>query len=176
MADAGYDFVKLTTDITPEVYDAIVARGGAERDPGHRPRGPAGGRGAGARRRASTSSTSTTTWSRCWRTPRRSRESVSDLRRVQPENWESLDYVDDAKVERIAGATARAGVWTTPDPDDVQAAFGLGQPDEEIRARPDWALMPAQVRGLYLRRGRAYWAKPPTEAGGRARSRCATAW
>ena len=25
VADAGYDFIKLTVDITPEVFDAIVA-------------------------------------------------------------------------------------------------------------------------------------------------------
>ena len=54
------------------------------------------------------------------------RESVSDLGVFYPERWESLDFVDDGKVERIAGATARARVWTTPTLTMFKQAFGFG--------------------------------------------------
>jgi imidazolonepropionase-like amidohydrolase len=163
VADAGYDFVKLTTDITPEVYDAIVAEAARNgiRVIGHvDPRvGVARALAAGQHIEhldnylESVLADSAPT-----------RESVSDLGVFYPKRWASLDYVDDAKVERIAGATARARVWTTPTLTMFKQAFGLGQTDEDIRGRPDWAMMPASVRDLYLRARKSYWAKAPSEA------------
>jgi imidazolonepropionase-like amidohydrolase len=92
------------------------------------------------------------------------RESVSDRGLFRLKNWESLDYVDDAKVERIAGATARAGIFTCPTLTVFKTAFALGQSEKEIKARPDWRIMPAELRGLYLQAREKYWAKPATEA------------
>ncbi len=43
-----------------------------------------------------------------------SRVSVSDVGAYRAENWNSLAYVDEAKLEALAGATARAGVYVTP--------------------------------------------------------------
>ncbi len=92
------------------------------------------------------------------------RGSVSDIGVFKPANWESLDYVDDAKVARIAGATARARVFTSPTLTLFKQAFGLGQPDSEIRTRPDWAMMPVKMRELYLKANAKHWGKPPSEA------------
>jgi imidazolonepropionase-like amidohydrolase len=162
VTDAGYDFVKLTTDITPEVYDAVVAEAARNgiRVIGHvDPRvGVARALAAGQHIEhldnylESVLADSAPT-----------RESVSDLGVFYPKRWASLDYVDDAKVERIAGATARARVWTTPTLTMFKQAFGLGQTDEDIRSRPDWGMMPASVRDLYLRARKSYWAKAPSE-------------
>ena len=163
VSDAGFDFVKLTTDITPEVYNAVVAEAARNgiRVIGHvDPRvGVARALAAGQHIEhldnylESVLADSAPT-----------RESVSDLGVFYPRRWASLDYVDDAKVERIAGATARARVWTTPTLTMFKQAFGLGQSDEEIRSRPDWGMMPAPVRELYLRARKNYWAKAPSEA------------
>jgi hypothetical protein len=92
------------------------------------------------------------------------RTSVSDLGVFKPSNWESLDYVDERKVAWIAGETARARVWTSPTLTLFKQAFGLGQSDSEIRSRPDWAMMPAKERDLYLKANAQYWAHPPSEA------------
>jgi imidazolonepropionase-like amidohydrolase len=92
------------------------------------------------------------------------RESVSDRGLFRLKNWESLDYVDDAKVERIAGATARAGSFTCPTLTVFKKAFALGQSEEEIKGRPDWGIMPAELRGLYLGAREKYWKNPATEA------------
>ena len=43
-------------------------------------------------------------------------------------------------------------------------AFAMGQTDEEIRARPDWNLMPPEDRKLYLGAREKYWARPASEA------------
>jgi imidazolonepropionase-like amidohydrolase len=163
VADAGYDFVKLTTEITPAVYDAVVAEAARNgiRVIGHvDPRvGVARALAAGQHIEhldnylESVLADSAPT-----------RSSVSDLGVFRPRNWESLDYVDGRKVDQIAGATARARVYTTPTLTMFKEAFGLGQPDEMIRARPDWAMMPAGVRNLYLKARDHYWKNPPTEA------------
>jgi len=68
------------------------------------------------------------------------------------------------RVARIAGATARARVFTSPTLTLFKQAFGLGQPDSEIRTRPDWAMMPVKMRELYLKANAKYWGKPPSEA------------
>ena len=87
---------------------------------------------------------------------------MSDRGLFRLKNWESLDYVDDAKVERIAGATARAGTFTCPTLTVFKTAFALGQSEEEIKARPDWGIMPPDMRELYLGAREKYWANPAT--------------
>jgi imidazolonepropionase-like amidohydrolase len=79
-------------------------------------------------------------------------------------NWESIDFVDDAKVASIARATADARVFSTPTLTMFKLAFAQGQSDEEIRARPEWGLMPPKHRALYLGANKRYWANPPSEA------------
>ena len=163
LADSGYDFIKLTLFIPPPVYDAIVAEAARNgiRVVGHvDPRvGVARALAAGQHIEhldnylESVLADSSPT-----------RESVSDIGVFYPKRWVSLDYVDDRKVEQIAGATARARVWTTPTLTMFKRAFGTGQPDAEIRGRPEWGMMPASVRELYLGANADYWAKPPSEA------------
>jgi len=43
-------------------------------------------------------------------------------------------------------------------------AFAIGMTDAEIRARPDWFMMPAEWRGLYLGARTKYWGKPAEES------------
>jgi len=74
------------------------------------------------------------------------------------ENWKSLDYIDERKIPWIAGLTARSGVWITPTLTLFNHAFAIGQSDEEIRVRPEWPLMPANVRDTYLLANERYWS------------------
>jgi imidazolonepropionase-like amidohydrolase len=163
MAGRGYDFVKLTLFIPPPVYDAIVdeAKRRDIRVVGHvDPEvGVARALAAGQQIEHLDNYLESVLADSA---PMRS--SVSDRGLFKLENWTSLDYVEDAKVERIAGATARAGVYTTPTLTVFKKAFALGQSEEEIRARPDWDLMPAPLRDLYLRARDKYWSNPATEA------------
>jgi hypothetical protein len=92
------------------------------------------------------------------------RTSVSDRGVYKLQNWESLDYVDDAKVARIAGATARSGAWTTPTLTIFKNAFGLGVPDDSIRSWPDWNLYHPALRERWLQVRERYWGDPPPEA------------
>jgi hypothetical protein len=90
--------------------------------------------------------------------------SVSDRGVYQPRAWETLDHVDDAKVQRIAGATARSGTFTTPTLTIFRNAFALGIPDSTVRAWPDWNVYPPEVRQMWVAARDRYWTNPATEA------------
>ena len=159
---AGYDFVKLTTFITLPVYDAIVDEASRRgiRVVGHVDAqvGLARAFEAGQQIEHLDNYLESVLADTA---PMKG--SVSDRGVFQPKNWESLDYVDDAKVARIAGATARANVWSTPTLTMFKTAFGIRLSDEEIRGRPDFAVMPPAFRAMYLRGRDRYWANAPSE-------------
>ena len=162
MADKGYDFIKLTLFISPPVYDAIVAEAKRQRIPvvGHVDPEVGVARALAARQQIehldnyleSVLADSAPI-----------KESVSDRGLFRPKYWESLDYVDDTKIERIAGETARSGTFTCPTLTVFKKAFALGQSEEEIRSRPDWNLMPPEDRKLYLGAREKYWAQAASE-------------
>jgi imidazolonepropionase-like amidohydrolase len=162
MADRGYDFIKLTLFIPLPVYDAIVSEAREQRirvvghvDPEV---GVARALAAGQQIEHLDNYLESVLADSA---PMRA--SVSDRGLFKLKNWESLDYVDDSKVERIAGATARAGIFTCPTLTVFKKAFALGQSDEEIKARPDWGIMPADLRAGYLGAREKYWKNPPSE-------------
>ncbi|CAN5846680.1 amidohydrolase family protein [soil metagenome] len=163
MADLGYDFVKLTLFLPPPVYDAIVSEAKRQRirvvghvDPEV---GVARALAAGQQIEHLDNYLESVLADSA---PMRS--SVSDRGLFKLANWESLDYIDNAKVDRIAGETARAGVYTCPTLTVFKKAFALGQSVEEIESRPDWSIMPPGLRTLYLGAREKYWSNPATEA------------
>ena len=163
MADLGYDFIKLTLFITPPVYDAIVREA---KDQGIRVVGHVDPQVGVSRALAAGQQIEhlDNYLESVLADSAPMRESVSDRGLFRLENWKSLDYVDDAKVERIAGATARSGTFTCPTLSVFKTAFALGQSEEEVKARPDWGIMPAGMRALYLGARDKYWKNPASEA------------
>ncbi|HEX6107295.1 MAG TPA: amidohydrolase family protein [Gemmatimonadales bacterium] len=161
-ADAGYDFVKLTMHITRPVYDAIVDEAARRKIPviGHVdpavgvPRALEAGQQIehldGYFEAILADSVA-------------GRESVSNYGVFQPKNWETIDHVDDAKLVRLAEATARAGVWSTPTLTIFNTAFGTGETDAAMQARPDWRMIPPDVRELYLGARTKYWRTAASE-------------
>ena len=92
------------------------------------------------------------------------RTSVSDRGVYKPDNWLSLDYVDQRKLARIAGLTARSGTYTTPTLTIFRNAFALGVPEDRVRVWPDYRMYPAEVKALYRKSQDQYWARPAPEA------------
>jgi hypothetical protein len=141
VADAGDDFIELTVDITPEVFDAIVAAARERRIPivGHvDPRvGVRRALGAGQHIEHLDNYLES-----ILRDDAPSRRSVSNYDVFGPEKWQSLDLMDQGKLREIARETASSGNYTTPTLTIPKFAFALGQTDDELRARPEWVLMP----------------------------------
>ena len=157
IADAGYDFIKLTLHITRPVYDAITeaAKRRGIRVVGHVDLqvGVARAIEAGQQIEHLDGYFETVLADSA---PMRTSLSGGGVFRLA--SWKSMDFVDARKIDSVAGATARAGIWTTPTLVVFNTAFARGQSEEEIRSRPDWALFPPAHRDLYLSARTRYWA------------------
>ena len=160
---SGYDFIKLTTNITPEVYAAVMAEALAAgmRVTGHvDPRvGVAAALAAGQQIEHFDNYMESILADSA-----PSRKSVSDVGAYRAANWNSLAYVDLQKLAAIAGATARAGVYVTPTNAFFISWFATEYTDAQIQARPDYAYIPPAMKGPWERSRTFYWKNPPTAA------------
>ncbi|HEX7121093.1 MAG TPA: amidohydrolase family protein [Gemmatimonadaceae bacterium] len=155
-ADSGYDFLKVTF-IDPPIWDVVIdeARKRGIRVDGHvEP-------GVGVMRALEVGQNIQHLDSYLEAVladdaPMKTSLTQYEVFRLQ--NWKSMDYVDDAKIARIGGATARSGVYSTPTLAVFNTAFATGQTEDEIRARPDWEVLYPHHRNGYLRALRQYWA------------------
>jgi imidazolonepropionase-like amidohydrolase len=152
----GFDFIKLTENLPPPVYDAIMDEARRQRIPvdGHVDTrvGVAHALAAGQNIQHLDSYLEAVLADTA-----PSRESLTQGGVGRLQNWKSMDYVDARKIAVIAGATARAGIWSTPTLTIFNKAFGIGFTDDELHSSPDWNLMPAGYRSLYLRARTRYW-------------------
>lgn len=145
LADAGYDFIKLTYFISRPVYDAVVETAAEVAIPviGHVDREVGLARALEAGQQIEhldgyveailADDAPGTRW-------------ISGPSLFQAESWEGLDAIRWDRIEEVAEATARAGVWNTPTLTFFELAFGTGRPEEEIRASPDFAFVPDALR------------------------------
>ena len=68
------------------------------------------------------------------------------------------------KLEALAGATARGGVYVTPTIGFFTSWFATEYTDAEVQARPDYPYLPAEMMGPWERSRTFYWKNPPTAA------------
>lgn len=159
-ADAGYDQIKLTLAITPEVFDAVVA---AARERGIPVTGHVDPRVGVPRALAAGQQIehfdNYTEQLLADSAPMRT--SISDVNIYYPRHWESVDWIDDAKVERLAGATARANVAVTPTIAFFRT-FLVEASDSAVQSRPDWQMLAPSHRDLYWRARQQYWRTAPS--------------
>jgi len=173
VAAAGYDFVKLTLFITPPVYDAVMdeaARVGI-RVVGHVETAVGVERALAAGQPIEHLDSY---FEAVLADSAPSRASLTQYGVFRLDHWRSLDHVDDRKIARIAGATARApgwGRWTSPTLNVFNDAFAIGPTEEEIRARPEWGMLPPGFRQLYLAARPRYWSAAAAEVRTEARRR-----
>jgi imidazolonepropionase-like amidohydrolase len=78
------------------------------------------------------------------------RNSISDLYIYDPKNWESLDYVDESKIAKVAKATVEANPFVNPTQHFMKNTFGLPRTEESIRAQPDFRFYPRSVQDGFL--------------------------
>lgn len=162
VAEEGYDFIKLTLFISVPVYEAVVdeaARLGIKVI-GHVDPQVGLARALAAGQQIEHLAMY---FEAALREGAPMTASVSDYFVYRPAHWESLDWLDDAKLDSLGRATAAAGVWSSPTLTFFKLAFGVGQPDEVIQARPDYAVLPDSLR-RQMREGRDYyWRNPPSD-------------
>ncbi|HNU08688.1 MAG TPA: amidohydrolase family protein, partial [Pyrinomonadaceae bacterium] len=75
---------------------------------------------------------------------------VSDLYIYDPKNWESLDYVDMSKIPLIAKRTVESNPFVDPTQHFMKNTFGLPRTEESVRAQPDFRFYPKKKQDFYL--------------------------
>ncbi len=147
---AGYDFIKVTTFIPAEVYEAAIDEAAKQniRVVGHADR-------------------EYVTAPRAWKAKQQiehldgymeqvlrddapMKGSVSDLYMSDPKNWESIDYVDEAKIPIVAKRSVEANPFSNPTQHFFKNSFGLPRSEESIRAQPDFRFYPEKVQKQWL--------------------------
>ena len=159
---AGYDFIKLTNFITPEVYEAVVGEAKKEkiRVVGHVDTRVGVRRALEARQQIEHLDAYLES---VLKDESPIKTSVSDVGLFRKQNWESLDFIDDDKVRELARATARAGVYSTPTLTFFKMTFGVGMSEDEIRARPDFQFVPVQRREAWFAANKRLLASQASE-------------
>jgi imidazolonepropionase-like amidohydrolase len=157
----GYDFIKLTTKITPEVYDAVIAEAKEAdiRVIGHVDTQVGLHRALAAGQQIEHLDSY---MEAVLKDDLPVKTSVSDVGVYRPANWESLDHVDDRKVEEVAKATAKAGIFTCPTLTFFKLSFAVIATDDEVKSRPDYAFFPRKVLESRHRSRARYWANAPS--------------
>src|SRR5688572_2099326 len=147
---AGYDFIKITTFIKAEVYEAAVDEAAKQniRVVGH-----ADSRFVGVER--------------AWKARQQiehldgymelllradapMKGSVSDLYIYNPENWKSFDHMDESKIPEVARRTVASNPYVNPTHHFMKNSFGRLRTEEEIRKQPDFRFYPAKVQQQWL--------------------------
>ena len=147
---AGYDFIKVTTFVKTEVYEAAVDEAAKQsiRVVGH-----ADSRFVGVER--------------AWKAKQQiehldgyvelllrddapMKGSVSDLYIYNPENWKSFDYIDESKIPDVARKTVASNPYVNPTHHFMKNSFGRQRTEDEIRKQPDFRFYPAKVQQQWL--------------------------
>ena len=146
----GYDFIKVTTYLAPEVYEAIAdeARKQNIRVVGH-----ADSRSVGLQRalKAEQQIEHLDSYLEAL-LPETApvQGSVSDIYLYNPKNWESIDYLDENKIPEIARATVQANPFFTPTLHLFKFTFGKGRSAESFLAQPDIRFYPKKTVDFWM--------------------------
>jgi imidazolonepropionase-like amidohydrolase len=147
---AGYDFIKVTTFVKAEVYEAAVDEAAKQniRVVGH-----ADSRFVGVER--------------AWKAKQQiehldgymelllradapMKGSVSDIYIYNPDNWKSFDYIDESKIPDVARKTVASNPFVDPTQHFMKNSFGRLRTEEEIRKQPDFRFYPPKVQQQWL--------------------------
>jgi len=152
----GYDFIKVTTFLAPEVYEVIVdeARKQNIRVVGH-----ADSRTVGLQRalKAGQQIEHLDSYLEAL-VPDTApvKGSVSDIYVYNPKNWESIDYLDEKKIPELARLTVQANPFVTPTLHLFKFTFGKGRTEESFMAQPDIRFYPQKTIDMWTRASKRY--------------------
>lgn len=153
----GYDFLKVTTFLKPEVYEAIIDEAKKQniRVVGH-----ADSRSIGLQRalRAGQQIEHLDSYLEAL-LPESSpvKGSISDFHIFNPKNWESLDYIDETRISEIAKQTVAANRFSCPTLHFMKNTFGVERTEQSIRAQPDFRFFPTKGTDFWFNTNKKYW-------------------
>jgi imidazolonepropionase-like amidohydrolase len=152
----GYDYIKVTTYLQPEVYEAIVdeARNQNIRVVGH-----ADSRSVGLSRalKAQQQIEHLDSYLEAL-LPEGSpvKGSVSDIYVYNPKNWDSLDHFDENKIPELARLTVQSNPFVVPTLHLFKFTFGKGRTEESFKAQTDLRFYPQKTVDQWVRASKRY--------------------
>ncbi len=154
----GYDFIKVTTNLKPEVYEAIVdeTRLREIRVIGH-----ADSRFVGLARafRAGQQIEHLDSYLEALLPADAPvKGSVSDIYLYNPKNWESIDYLDESKIPELAKLTVQSNPFVTPTLHLFKFTFGKGRSEASFMAQPDIRFYPQKTIDFWTGISKKYLA------------------
>jgi imidazolonepropionase-like amidohydrolase len=152
----GYDYLKVTTFLKPEVYEAIVdeARKQNIRVVGH-----ADSRSIGLTQALKAKQQIEHLDSYLEALLPESapvKGSVSDIYLYNPKNWESIDYLDESKIPELARLTVEANPFVTPTLHLFKFTFGKGRTEESFKAQTDLRFYPQKTVDQWMNVSKRY--------------------
>lgn len=147
---AGYDFIKVTTFVPPAIYEAAVneaAKVGI-RVVGHADRQYVTAPGAWKAKQQIEHLDGY--MEQILRDDAPMKGSVSDLYMSNPKNWESIDFIDEAKIAVVAKKSVEANPFSNPTQHFFKNSFAIPRSEESIRAQPDFKFYPKKVQEQWL--------------------------
>jgi imidazolonepropionase-like amidohydrolase len=154
----GYDFIKVTTFLKPEVYEAVVDEAQKQniRVVGH-----ADSRSVGLTRalKARQQIEHLDSYLEAL-LPETApvKGSVSDIYLYNPKNWESIDYLDESKIPELARLTVAANPYITPTLHLFKFTFGKGRTEESFKTQPDIRFYPQKIVEQWMGVSKRYLA------------------
>jgi imidazolonepropionase-like amidohydrolase len=146
----GYDYLKVTTNLKPDVYEAIVDEALKQKI---RVVGHADSRSIGLARalKARQQIEHLDSYLEALLPDTAPvKGSVSDIYLYNPKNWESLDYIDESKISELARRTVEANPFFTPTLHLFKFTFGKGRTEASFRAQPDIRFYPQKTIDLWM--------------------------
>lgn len=89
--------------------------------------------------------------------------SVSSFGLYRKPYWETLNFIDSTKLQKMVDKTCASDSWNIPTQRFFISSFGLGRPEQEVLQSPEYELLSEEVKGELLRVRKNYWADPPPE-------------
>ena len=170
----GYDYIKVTTYLKPEVYEAMVdeARKQNIRVVGHADSRSVGLQRALKARQQIEHLDSYLEALLPETAPMKG--SVSDIYLYNPKNWESIDYLDESKIPVIARATVEANPFFVPTLHLFKFTVGKGRTEESFLAQPDIRFYPKKTVDFWMGVSKDIYRPPRRSRSARSTSRSET--
>ncbi len=154
----GYDYLKVTTNLKAEVYEAIVdeAKKRNIRVVGH-----ADSRFVGLQRalKAGQQVEHLDSYLEFLLRPDSPvKGSVSDIYLYRPDNWKSIDFWDERNIPDLAKQVVAANPFVTPTLHLFKFTFGKGRSEESFKAQPDIRFYPNKTIDFWMGVSKKYLA------------------
>ncbi len=163
--EEGYDEIKLTFYLKPEVYDAIIATA-AELNikvTGHV--GPAIKLSRALAARQQIEHLDEFIETLLPDTTYNHGISVSGTGIWQKNTaWKTIPFMDESRIPMLVKQVRKAGIFVTPTNYFLITCFAKGQTDEEIKTSPDYAYIPSFLKADREKGRNRFWQNPPPES------------